>query len=224
MNTFKPSEDFEYFLTKFGQPFTSKPASEETLNKYRGILPNKLLEYWQTYGFCGFKDGLLWLTNPEEYDDILEEWLPEEKLEKHRFYVIARSGWGELFVWEPTYGNKYAIDPLLGWITEGNSDEDWISEGKTDKALEWFITGQKPTFLDKTNSNEESLFELSVERFGGLSDNEIFTFIPFLFAGGKQELEAVRKVDLFVHYDIVRQMKEPEVLTNRDLLRKGWGI
>lgn len=60
-----------------------------------------------------------------------------------------------------------------------------------------------------------------MERFGALSDNEMFTFSPFLFAGGKQGLETVRKVNSFVHYDIVGQMKDPGVLTNRDLLRKG---
>ncbi|WP_369586526.1 GAD-like domain-containing protein [Kingella oralis] len=47
------------------------------INKYRGKLPDRLLEYWQEYGFCHFADGLFWLTNPEDYEDILAEWLPE---------------------------------------------------------------------------------------------------------------------------------------------------
>ena len=58
-------------------PFASTPVSTETLAKYRGKLPDRLLEYWQEFGFCGFKDGIFWLTNPEDYEDILTEWLPE---------------------------------------------------------------------------------------------------------------------------------------------------
>ena len=68
---------FAEFIDDFGQPEISCPVSAATLNKYRGRLPDRLLEYWQEYGFCHFADGLFWLTNPEDYEDILAEWLPE---------------------------------------------------------------------------------------------------------------------------------------------------
>lgn len=37
-----PDEDFADFLTKFGQPFAAKAADEAVLQKYRGILPDRL--------------------------------------------------------------------------------------------------------------------------------------------------------------------------------------
>ena len=52
----------------------------------------------------------------------------------------------------------------------------------------------------------------------------MFTFAPYPFISGSMTLDAIRKADLFINFDIVRQMKEPEILTTRDLLRKGWGI
>lgn len=72
-----PQSRFAEFIDDFGQPETSRPVSAATLNKYRGRLPDRLLEYWQEHGFCHFADGLFWLTNPEDYEDILAEWLPE---------------------------------------------------------------------------------------------------------------------------------------------------
>ncbi|MEZ7688663.1 T6SS immunity protein Tdi1 domain-containing protein [Neisseria sp. 20925_1_37] len=63
-----------------------------------------------------------------------------------------------------------------------------------------------------------------VELWGPLAENEMFTFAPYPFISGSMTLDAIRKADLFINFDIVRQMKEPEILTTRDLLRKGWGI
>ena len=99
--TYTPDEDFANFLTKFGQPFAAKAADEAVLQKYRSILPDQLLTYWRQYGFCGFADGLFWITNPDDYEDILPDWLPEAEQARHKHYVIARTGWGELLVWEP---------------------------------------------------------------------------------------------------------------------------
>jgi len=77
MSHLNPQSRFAEFIDDFGQPETNRPISAATLNKYRGRLPDRLLEYWQEYGFCHFADGLFWITNPEDYEDILAEWLPE---------------------------------------------------------------------------------------------------------------------------------------------------
>ena len=77
MSHLNPQSRFAEFIDDFGQPEISCPVSAATLNKSRGRLPDRLLEYWQEYGFCHFADGLFWLTNPEDYEDILAEWLPE---------------------------------------------------------------------------------------------------------------------------------------------------
>ena len=74
--TYTPDEDFADFLTKFGRPFAAKAADEAVLQKYRGILPDQLLTYWRQYGFCGFADGLFWITNPDDYEDILTDCCP----------------------------------------------------------------------------------------------------------------------------------------------------
>ncbi len=47
--------DFEYFLEKFGQPQQAVRVTDNILNKYKGKLPDQLLEYWKEVGFCTFK-------------------------------------------------------------------------------------------------------------------------------------------------------------------------
>ena len=225
MNRFKHTEGSEYFFEKFGMPFASMPVSAETLAKYRGKLPGRLLEYWQEFGFCGFKDGIFWLTNPEDYEDILAEWLPEEELKKKKHYVIARSGFGELFVWNSDLGTQYELDPIRGWIFKRDTDfSDWIRDGRADEVIDIFISINKYEELDTQDNDGNPLFQRCVELWGPLAENEMFTFAPYPFISSSMTLDAIRKADLFINFDIVRQMIEPEILTTRDLLRKGWGI
>lgn len=225
MNLFKHTEDSEYFFENFGMPFASTPVSAETLAKYRGKLPDRLLEYWQEFGFCGFKDGIFWLTNPEDYEDILTEWLPEDELKKKKHYVIARSGFGDLFVWNSELGYEYEISSLWRWILKIDIHfSDWIRDGRADEVIDIFIGSNRYEELDTQDNDGNPLFQRCVELWGPLAENEMFTFAPYPFINNSMTLDAIRKADLFINFDIIRQMKEPEILTTRDLLRKGWGI
>jgi len=51
---------------------TVPPAS---LDHYQGKLPNQLLTYWQDHGWCGYGGGLFWMVNPQEYEDVVAQWL-----------------------------------------------------------------------------------------------------------------------------------------------------
>ena len=216
MSHLNPQSRFAEFIDDFGQPETNRPISAATLNKYRGRLPDRLLEYWQEYGFCHFTDGLFWITNPEDYEDILAEWLPE-------YYVIARSGWGELFVWEPTYGNKYCIIPHFGFITVGRSHEKMIKKGDADFALELFFLVKNPEYLDMEDDKGKPLFQRAVKKFGALAEDEMFSFVPALATGGEPLIGNVDKVDLFVQFDLLRQLVEPRVFDDKDMIAHGWG-
>ena len=159
MNRFKHTEGSEYFFEKFGMPFASTPVSAETLAKYRGKLPGRLLEYWQEFGFCGFKDGIFWLTNPEDYEDILAEWLSEEELKKKKHYVIARSGFGDLFVWNGEFGNDYKIIGLWGWVFKRDTDfSDWIRDGRDGEVIDGFFAFQAYDELDTQDNDGNPLF------------------------------------------------------------------
>lgn len=224
MSHLNPQSRFAEFIDDFGQPETSRPISAATLNKYRGKLPDRLLEYWQEYGFCRFADGLFWLTNPEDYEDILAQWLPETVHQDGReYYVIARSGWGELFIWEPTYGNKYCIIPHFGFVTVGGSDEKMIRKGNADFALELFFLITEQEDLDMEYENDKPLFNRAAKKFGALAEDEMLSFVPALAAGSDALIGNVDKVNLFAQFDLLRQLVEPRVFDDKDMIAHGWG-
>lgn len=93
-------EVMEIFAENLGEPTHFRPVPADEVERYRGVLPDKLLQYWQELGWSGFADGLLWLVNPADYDHRVAMWLedtPFESLDTYR--AIARSAFGKLYVW-----------------------------------------------------------------------------------------------------------------------------
>ena len=139
--------------------------------------------------------------------------------------MIARSGFGDLFVWNSELGDEYKIIGMWGWIFKSDPNfSDWIRDGRADEVIDIFISINEYEELDTQDNDGNPLFQRCVELWGPLAENEMFTFAPYPFISNSKTLDAIRKADLFINFDIVRQMIEPEILTTRDLLRKGWGI
>ena len=146
-------------------------------------------------------------------------------MKKKKHYVIARSGFGDLFVWNSELGDEYKIIGMWGWIFKSDPNfSDWIRDGRADEVIDIFISINEYEELDTQDNDGNPLFQRCVELWGPLAENEMFTFAPYPFISNSMTLDAIRKADLFINFDIVRQMIEPEILTTRDLLRKGWGI
>ena len=69
---------------------------QEMIAKYRGILPDEILEVWETRGFGTFMDGYMKIINPEAYQEALVDIYPKG----NRAIPIMASAFGELYVWE----------------------------------------------------------------------------------------------------------------------------
>jgi hypothetical protein len=222
---FVMDEHFEWFLEQFGEPNTYESVSEETLTHFRGKLPNRLLEYWQEFGFCSFKDGLFFIVNPLEYKDVMETWLEDRGImEEDTYHVIARTGFGDLLLWGERNGNKYTIKPRRGVIFKKDGDAKRIANGKADDAIEWFFDIVSPSSVDlKDVDTDKYIFEQAVQKFGALEPDEMFTFVPAPFAGGSQDPETVDKVNLFVQLDILAQFSNREIQDIHGLTKLAFG-
>ncbi len=57
-------EYFTEFLEDegFAPALACTPVDQETLTRYEGILPDRLLGYWKEFGFCGYGEGRFWLV------------------------------------------------------------------------------------------------------------------------------------------------------------------
>ncbi|MDR1890300.1 MAG: DUF1851 domain-containing protein [Zoogloeaceae bacterium] len=220
-------KNIDFFFSEMGNPFASEPASEATLKKFRGKLPDRLLAFWRAHGFCGFKEGLFWITNPEDYEPALEAWFSDTPaLQEDNYYVIARNAFGELYLWGTHTGARYELmSPSMGWLYNNQNmrDEHDIRNGKADWLLSVFLALCAPDQEDTDDQNGKPLFERAVRKLGSPAANEMFAFTPALALGGVKNLSSLSKVDIHIHLDLLSQMVERHMLDKRSLAKAAFG-
>ncbi|EGQ9938218.1 GAD-like domain-containing protein [Vibrio vulnificus] len=215
-------EDLAFFLSEFGQPTTFVTASSAEIEKYRGKLPDQLLEYWHIIGFSGFADGLFWLTNPAEYQDILDRFLEDTPFEQQDiYYVIARNAWGELKLYGEKTGHSIEISPHLNWMRTKEGNEQDIRAGRENTVISKFLVIQDLEFLDIDNNQGKPMFPAALKKHGALNSDEIYGFAPFLFAGGEKKVSNIVKCDIFSHLNLIADMGEMEIIDMASLVSRA---
>lgn len=212
-------EDFRYFSEDkgFGPAIHVSPVAPETIAKFKGKLPDQLLTYWQEFGWCGWGQGLFWLVNPDEYEPALEAWLGDTALmEQDAYYVIARSAFGELFLWGTKSGPSLDIKSHLGMMFPRDNSER-VAQGKSDRLLKTFVVGQKKKDLDQVDYLDKPLFDRAMKKLGPLAVDEMYGFEPALALGGKADLKNLRKVKAVEHLVILAQLGERQIM--RDIVK-----
>lgn len=212
MSEFIIDENFEIFYLDegFGPPIYSEPVSDEILNKFKTKLPNQLLEYWKVFGFSGWGNGLFWLVNPEEYQDVLDAWLENIETPPHEeYFVIARSAFGDLDIWGTIHGRCFTISSTMNQIFPSMEE---MNIGEEDLLLRIFISSQEKRFLDIKDFKNKSLFDRAVKKYGELTKNEMFGFEPALVLGGEAKIENVRKLPIISHLQLLASLDTPRMM------------
>lgn len=216
---------FEFLMEEIGAPDFSSPATANTIAKYRGLLPHRLLEYWTEFGFCRFSGGLFWIVNPEHYEHIKDDWLPDNIVDKSQCHVIARNAFADLYVWSKTHGHIFTIEAVDGRIYQKEGDESQISKGEETRVIQTFFSLKDKDRLDREDFDfdpEISIFDYALEQYGPLAEDEMFTFEPALFLGGEQSCQNVRKVNLFIQLDILSNLAPKDVLDIHGLTKRAF--
>jgi len=224
MSEFIMDENFEIFYLDegFGPPIYSEVVSDDIINKYRGKLPNQLLEYWKAFGFSGWGNGLFWLVNPDEYQDVLDAWLENIEIQPHEeYFVIARSAFGDLEIWGTIHGNCYTISPIMNQIFPNIQD---IETGEEDLLIRIFISSIEKKLLDIKDYRNKPLFERVVKKYEVLTKNEMFGFEPALVLGGEAKLENVRKLPIISHLQFLASLDTPRMMLDIGKYVDGQGI
>lgn len=205
-------EYFDYFLSKFGKPTEVVQATEDQIDAYRDILPDRLLEYWHQVGFSGYGDGLFWITNPAEFEDVLDALLDGTDLANYdNYHVIARSAYGELYLWGENSGHSLTIKPYLNWVKTSVGDEKEIKAGQANAAIQSFFGFKKTDDVD-IEANSKPLFPSVLKKHGPIGKDEVMVFTPYLFMGGKKSADKMSKENLHVFLQVMADLGGAEVI------------
>ena len=208
-----------YNYAGFGPAIKATMPSKETLDFFKGKLPDRLLEYWQQYGFSGWGDGIFWLVNPQDYHEILQTWLEDTEFAKRenngidKYYVIGRGAFGDLVVWGRASGQSLDINSNFGMLFPTDSTEDLVEDGE-ELTIDLFFATMSKAPLDQKDINEKPLFEHALKNLGPLEADEMYAFVPALALGGVNKLENLQKVKAIEHLNFLAELGEKRIMAD----------
>jgi hypothetical protein len=203
-------EDLVEFINEFGEPTHRTTVPAESIERWRGRLPDQLLTYWQQEGWCGYANGLIWTVDPEDYEDLIDEWLEDTPLEGlDSFHVIARTAFGDLFACGEKVGPVVNVSCQLHAVFALARELRAKSQADLDFEVRGFFGGSTRRGCDMTTEHDGYLFERAVKKLGPLAPDEMFALEPALAAGGTIALENLARVKLDPHLTILRQLAAP---------------
>ncbi|WP_413457748.1 GAD-like domain-containing protein [Herbaspirillum huttiense] len=205
-------EDLEYFISNIGEATKRSTVPAASLEKWRDKLPDQLLKYWQEEGWCEYANGLFCTVDPDDYEDLVDEWLADTGLDEiDSFHVIARTAFGELYLCGERTGRSVTIVCPLNMVTALQNKLKEKSKEDQDFSIRSFFACSDSARFDMKDEGGEPLFERARSKLGPLEPHEIYGFEPAIVLGGKMHLENLAKVNANVHLTILRQFAETEL-------------
>ena len=199
----------KYFIDEFGEATHRVEVPVASIEKWRGKLPDQLLTYWQEEGWCGYANGLFWTVDPDDYEDIVDEWLEDSPLEQlDAFHVIARTAFGDLYLWGEKTGASTDVSCSIHVITALSKDLKRKLKDP-DFYARTFFSNKSPDHCDLNDESGLPLFARALKKLGPLAPDEMYGFEPAIVLGGKMQLENLAKLKLDVHLTILRQLAPP---------------
>lgn len=201
---------FSEFISSFGEATFRQNVAPEVIEKWRGVLPESLLSYWQTEGWSSYSHGLFWTVDPDIYSGIVRDWIENTPINGiDKFHVIARTAFGKLYLW----GQKTGASVTL--LATSNAIVYLVSDLKKtvknpDRTLKSFFLGCEPRYCDVDDESGNPLFDRALTRLGPLEPDEMYGFEPAPALGGKLSLSTVNKVKSQKHFSIIRQAAAPD--------------
>ncbi|RRV04166.1 DUF1851 domain-containing protein [Pseudomonas sp. v388] len=201
---------FARFLEKFGGPIDRRDVPNSSIQRYRGKLPGQLLEYWSEHGWAGYGGGIFWFVNPQEYEGVVASWLEGTKFETFDVYhLIARSAFGDLYLWGEQTGASLKITSILSRYT---THQSIYLRDKMDKGLRSFVLGRQVE-----DNDYGDFFTLAKNKLGTLRPDEMYGFVPALMLGGPATLKHLEKVKAVEHLTFLSQLAELEPYSFSDI-------
>lgn len=179
---------FDKFKQKHGPPSQCRKVSAASRAKYAGKLPDELLAEWEQFGWCAYSDGLLWTVNPDDYEDILPDWLDDAD----GAYVFLRTAFGGMYYWNGSEASY--IDVLFGGV--------WPLFPTLEMNLDEMLCDD--TYLDDVVRRRE--FEQALPRLKPPAWNECYSFVPAIALGGAIDANNLERAKLREHLAILSQV------------------
>lgn len=166
-----------------------KEMPKEIIEKYKGQVPDEVIEIWKNYGLGSFLNGYLRVINPDDYKELVEETYFRGK-ESIPLFITA---FADVITWQE---NEY-----IGIVLYRLEDFEIMASG-----MDFFFSDiyTEKNFTDKYF--DLKLYEKAVKKYGELEYNQSFCFVPLLGLGGKKSVDNLDKGDTLRHIYLITEL------------------
>ncbi len=170
---------------------------DSVISRYRGTLPDFLLEIWANDGLSTHKDGFFRLVNPDDYHQLINSFI----LSDQQLQVVLSTAFGGMIFYDPdnasptAQGKHYSFFcPVFLQRTPLSNDLDAIMKG-------WLTTEEIYVPLMLYN-----LYTLARKRLPRPTANECYGFVPAIALGGDLDAGQISLYKLKLHLDFLAQL------------------
>lgn len=196
-----------YFVDNFGEPSEVAQVPAAKFAKYEQALPECLLGLWRKYGWGGFKHGLFFLVDPDEYESIGNAWVKDlQEFSEAGIRVFGRSAFGCLYAYHPASAKVLSINCPMGYIMTQKRQPT----GNID-LMQTFFAAAEPSTFDLVGADKRPLFDEAVKTLGSLKPNEVYGFEPLLALGGMVDVAHLRKMPIHQYLEIIGKSSTPSL-------------
>jgi hypothetical protein len=188
---------FPNFHKKYGIIIDAKPATREAIQRYKGRVPESLIQLWEEDGWGGYADGLLWTIDPIKYQQIIPQWI-ELGADGVPF---LRTCFGDLIIWDDR-----SIGITIKMIDIRHCQREIIDEDIEELFESSFC---HDVYLSYSLKSEE--FPEIKKRLGILGSDECYGYEPALILGGDETIDNLKKVNFDIYLNIITQMIDEPV-------------
>ncbi len=178
------------FIGFYGPNKNLDDVSNEYFEKYNGVLPLELLVLWSNLGFGNYGGGVVKLIDPDLFKKNLDKWRRKEDDNAYPFMITA-------------FGDMYYLKKL----PDGSEEVRLISiiykkEKLCTKSFADFISNYIISKDAIDNDLKASIYIKAEEKYGALSNDDIYTFVPSVSMGGKETVDSIQIADAYIYQDI----------------------
>ncbi|MDR2088967.1 MAG: DUF1851 domain-containing protein [Clostridiales Family XIII bacterium] len=187
---------FKRFVESYKPQNNLIKPTKETLDLYKTMLPDSMLDFWKEFGFGNYADGLIKIIDPSDYMAVLRMWLGLDADDCSRIPILI-TGFGDVF-----YYRK---------LTETDEDVSFLDiHYRKIEVCTWSLTQFFEDYITNERVSNElfktSLFVESIAKKGALRHEEIFYFTPALVLGGGEEIKYIDKGIAHVHQALLFEL------------------
>lgn len=171
---------------------TYDPINQLTITKYQPIFPKFLLNIWRNYGVSSHKDGFFWLVNPDDYIEVINQFIPNRR----DLYVVVRTAFGGLIYYDHKAKEAYNyLCPIYRQVTSLTSNLAVVMNG-------WLTTEEICV-----NLMFYSVYAMARQILPRPESDECYGFVPAIALGGDFSPNNVKTLKMKEHLSFLSQLR-----------------